>query len=180
MANKGRGERSNSRPVVKRRKRQAAMEEATHCAINSIKCLFQETWSDPHQWLRLRVRLGISKRLVVLITLDFSLLICRAQPRLIVRIYAATDYQPGLIQKYIFIIMILLCNCKTEPAGLFMTPSVIHEPKILPLDRKLPVVVATLPKEKQTKRVGSNPNRFFAMLHFTIRQQEIYVKRTFY
>lgn len=55
------------------------------------------------------VGLGISKRLVVMITVYFVLLICEAQSVLIVRTYAGTDYQPGLIQK-LFLIMILLCN----------------------------------------------------------------------
>lgn len=57
--------------------------------------------------------LGISKRLVVMITVYFVLLKCEAQSVMIVRIHAGTDYQPGLIQKLfiiIIIIMILLCN----------------------------------------------------------------------
>lgn len=44
----------------------------------------------------------ISKRLFFFITVDFALLIRRAQIRVIVRVYAGRDYQPGLIQKYVF------------------------------------------------------------------------------
>lgn len=60
----------------------------------------------------------------------------------------------GTPSKFIFTIIILLCNppqCVTEPAGLFMTPSVSREPKILPLDRELPVVVATSPQRKANR-----------------------------
>lgn len=119
------------------------------------------------------------KKTVFFIAVDFAL------ERSLVRLWGFRQGRITSLDSFrstFVIIMILLCNPPervTAPAGLFMTPSVISEPKILPLDRKLPVVVATLPKEKQTKRVGSNPTDFLQCCTSQTGSKR-FVSKTFY
>lgn len=62
-----------------------------------------------------------------------------------------------------------------------MTPSVIREPKILPLDRKLPVVMATLPQREPNQErwfKSKHMRRNVALHNQAARQtQDMYVKK---